>query len=175
MSQQATEQFRQCSPELPARDLWTHPFLLILTVFWKKKSSLCYLVSGLRTRIKNCTPPPPPSRVRAPMWKHFPSALLLSTIGLRLISSSVGNSCLFFSLVCMLSGWHSLRWHMTNQIGHHCTHQRSMFSISEDCFLHPYYNHGHTKKKFFLKFFLGGWLVRENEWTQLALPKESNQ
>ena len=47
--------------------------------------------------------PSPPSRTQAPRWNHFPSALLLNTTGLELISSSMGNSCFCFSPACMLS------------------------------------------------------------------------
>ena len=124
------------------------PILLILTlIFFFFLSSLCYLVSDCRTCIKNGTLPSPPSRTQAPRWNHFPSALLLNTTGLELISSSMGNSCFCFSPACMLSAWHSLQRHMTNQIVHHRIYQRRSFLFPRTGFIHSLYNHGHTKKK----------------------------
>ena len=104
-------------------------------------------MSDCRTCIKNGTLPSPPSRTQAPRWNHFPSALLLNTIGLQLISSSMGNSCFCFSPACMLSAWHSLQRHMTNQIVHHRIYQRRSFLFPRTGFVHSLYNHGHTKKK----------------------------
>ena len=49
------------------------PISLSLTLRFEKKSSSCYLVSDLRTRIKKCTLPPPPKWAPAPPVEALPS------------------------------------------------------------------------------------------------------
>lgn len=100
MSQQATEQFRQYSK--PARTVFGHThFTNPDSGFVKNQlyATWCQ-TSELHEKLQPSTSTKQDSGSNV---EALPFTLLLSTIGLGLISSLMGNSCFFFSLVCMLS------------------------------------------------------------------------